>query len=371
MPQLRRCGHSARAVVTAAVVSIIVCAGCSGGSSTPEASQQAIFITSHQDRATVSGAITLRGTAPGPIEVSVDDGAFAPADGAPDWSFGIDTETWTLGWHTVRVRTQGESIHINLYSENGYVEPPVVIDPGPQPPPPPPTRGLVAHWDFSDGLALDRSGNEIDGTVLGNPAWSGGNSMSFDAIDDEVRVSDPGLLADLVCGTINIRFKFNELKGRSGVGEVLPLLYYGANDATMQQRGWDCVTIYISHGELFNPERRQIYFTALSGDQIKLCFDTTVTLEPDRWYDYCVVLQAGDHRAYLDGKQVELTYNANTSPDTHVFFKQVEATDMFSIGYGYFGFFDSWWRFDGEIDDVRIYDRPLSKFEVMALASEA
>ena len=44
---------------------------------------------------------------------------------------------------------------------------------------------------------------------------------------------------------------------------------------------------------------------------------------------------------------------------------------MFSIGYGYFGFFDTWWRFDGEIDDVRIYDRPLSKAEVKALANQA
>ena len=83
------------------------------------------------------------------------------------------------------------------------------------------------------------------------------------------------------------------------------------------------------------------------------------------------MLQPGHHRVYLDGKEVELNYNSGTTSDTHVFFNDVKAPDLFSIGYGYFGFFDSWWRFDGVIDDVRIYDRPLSKAEVKALASEA
>ncbi len=59
-----------------------------------------------------------------------------------------------------------------------------------------PTAGLIAHWAFDEGsgaLAADSSGGGHNGTLVNGPTWTSGiagDALSFDGIDDYVAIPD-------------------------------------------------------------------------------------------------------------------------------------------------------------------------------------
>ena len=68
----------------------------------------------------------------------------------------------------------------------------------------PPTSGLVGHWSFDEGsgtTTADRSGNGNTGTLNYGAAWEPsaqckvGGCLSFDGVDDYVRVADAAELS--------------------------------------------------------------------------------------------------------------------------------------------------------------------------------
>jgi hypothetical protein len=143
----------------------------------------------------------------------------------------------------------------------------------------------------------------------------------------------------------------------------------GSDKASADMNGSDSVSIYISHGHLFLPKLRQIYFTVLEAGKVTLCFDTTVAIEEGQWYTYTVSIGPDSHKAYLNGIEVERHYNAATTPSDYGFFKTTSDPDVLTIGIHHFGISHAWWHFNGKIDDVMIYDRVLSDDEVTILAA--
>lgn len=362
----------ATTVLTFVLVAAVT--GCGGSDSTAGAPLSVQF-TSHSDRDHVSGVITLAGNSlGGNAEVAVDDQPFVPV-ASGEWSMEFDTALWELGWHVVQARvtsgTRQAVALINLYATSGW-------DPDPTPPPPvvrpvppvaveAPTDGLVACWTF-DTDAQDDSPNLLGGTAYGGTSASGGE-MDFDGKDDVVCVPDnataaPAAVANLAYGTISVRFK---LEGTQA--ETAPLFYMGSDEASASAAPSESVSIYVSHGNLFNTNARQVYFTVLENGRPSLCFDTTVSIETNQWYTYTVSVGPNGHKAYLDGVEVTKNYNAGTNESSYAFFQTTTDPDILTLGYGLFGVSLNWWHFDGKLSDVRIYDRVLSAAEVALVAA--
>lgn len=239
-----------------------------------------------------------------------------------------------------------------------------------------PAPGLVAHWPLDEGAGdrvADVSPTGLDGTVLSAGWTSGplGGALEFGG-EGLVRAGDEGAVPTAIRGldqgTIALWLRVDDVRNGDDVPFSLPLLHLGPPE---EAAGEYSVTIYVGHGTLADPDGRQVYFTALVGEgPPRLCFDTTESLVLGQWYHYAVAVAPGVHRAWLDGREVPLHYNAETTPADHAFFASVPETprDILALGYGGligvpFG------HFHGAIDDVRIYDRVLTTAEVAALVA--
>ncbi len=259
-----------------------------------------------------------------------------------------------------------------------FADDPVVVDPPTDPvdPTEPADDGPLVHWDFdaTSGAALaDVSGHGFDGTLLGATWWTGG-ALHFDGGDAQVQVpgddaAPPTDLADVEYGTISVRFRFTEPSDGAGYGEIIPLLHYGASPASLAENPqWDMLGIYVGHGYANDPDRRQIYFTIGHAGHLALCFDSaSISLEPDRWYDYAVVIGPDGHHGYLDGVEFERHYNGLTDASSRAFFDTVADRSTLRVGSGLFGFTGRFWSLTGDVADVRVYDRVLDADEVEEL----
>jgi len=363
--------------------SLLLAIGCAGGGGA-QAGLLSVRITSHQDRQTVTGTISLAGLAEGgAVEVAVDDGEFLPAPGQPAWSIQLDTDSWSYGFHTIQARvkrgTAQAIARISLFYEGG-------TQPPPAPPPstgplPPVASNLVALWSFDgcDGItALDASGNGLAGTVYGNalPILGKRNgALEFDGVDDLVQIPDaqsppPAAVADLSTGTIALWLRYDSIYNGSLVADILPVLYLGSDETSTNASGFDCAMVYIGHGNLVDPSARQVYFTVLKGDRVVFCLDTgAVSLKEGTWTHYAFVMGSAGNKLYVDGKEVTPHYTAGSPRDNGPFLSHVQNRDLLVLGYGLFGITHTWWHLNGALDDVAIYSRPLTATEIAALAA--
>jgi hypothetical protein len=163
----------------------------------------AATITGPASGATVlaGGAVTITGTASdsgggvvGTVEVSTDGGV--------TWHRATGRNTWTYTWNpsaigptTILARAGDDSG--NLQSNSSAI--PVTVAPQPTS-----TAGLVGAWSFNAGsgtTAADSSGNGGNGTISG-PTWTSGffgGGLLFDGVNDLVSVNDSNPL-DLTSG---------------------------------------------------------------------------------------------------------------------------------------------------------------------------
>lgn len=366
-----------------ALAGLLLCLGCGGGGDSAPVLVD-VAITSHHDRDTVSGTIILSGTALGGVaEIAIDDQPYTPVEGTDSWSFEINAEEWHQGWHTVQVRVvAGGSMAVDLvslYSESGTTSEPTP-GPGPTPPPPlpPPTSGLVAHWkldETSSTVAVDSVGLS-HGDVLGGVASVAGmrdGALDFGGVDGRIDITDPygaapDTLGDLRQGTIAVWFKVASPTNAGNPAEILPIFYFGAGPGTTAAGAYDGLIIEVGHGRVDDPAHRQIYFTVLKNAQVYFCFYSQASLELDRWYHYAVVMSPTGNQAYLDGEEMTRYFVVGSS-ETSAFFYDLADREVCKIGHGVFGITGMWWYFNGPVDDVRVYDRPLAAAEVSGLAA--
>ncbi len=242
----------------------------------------------------------------------------------------------------------------------------------------PTLTGLLGFWDFagSAGPAVaDFSGNGNSASIAG-AAQLGGGGVQFDGVDDHVVYSasasgaPPAELASVTSGTITVRFRYHDIVNGETVAESLPLVYYGVDATDVAAGHLDSLAVYIGHLGIEDLTRRQVYFTVIRDEQVQLCFDSgDIWLEADRWYDYAVTIApGGEHHAYLDGVEFDRDYNSGTSEASDAFFATVERARMFTTGYGLLGISRTFWRLNGAVAEVRVYDRALSASEIADLA---
>ncbi|MFA5795419.1 MAG: LamG-like jellyroll fold domain-containing protein [Candidatus Brocadiia bacterium] len=203
------------------------------------------------------------------------------------------------------------------------------------------TRKPVAHWKFDEGagvIANDVSGNGNHGVVNG-ATWSGG-ALSFDGVDDYVSIPDSSTL-DL-SNQVTI-----ELWGRSNINWDLynnytGLISKGTDTSNMNY----CMLIpyfYSTYGLYFEIE------TPTNNDA-----HSPTTLVKDTWYHIVGTYDGVNIKMYLNGVLVD------EQPDTGLM-----TTNNYPVYIGL-------WRtaynefFNGQIDDVKIYNYARSAGDIQA-----
>jgi hypothetical protein len=204
--------------------------------------------------------------------------------------------------------------------------------------------GLVGHWiGGGSGLTwFDRSGYNNHGTLTGGPLWTLGeggkrNALSFDGTDDYVQISRASGLFDFT----------NEIKTlslwiRPNVNNINQTLLGKGVDANT---GWELIVLssglvaYTNNGGAFSD-----------------CQSTTV-VPTTSWTHVALTVDGTTERLYINGRQEDTgTTNNITNTTTDLFIGQRETNGL---------------RFNGLIDDVRIWNRALSAAEITLLFKDS
>lgn len=224
-----------------------------------------------------------------------------------------------------------------------------------------------------DVVRLERDETTMfDGVLRGGGIFDGG-VFQGDGVDDWIDVPQPDLpapdaIGDLDAGTISVWVRYASIANGNVIPDSLPVLYYGRDTQTLDD-GLDGLTVYIGHGNLQDPSRRQIYFTVYEDYDVLLCFDSgDISLEPDTWYHYAVTIGPDGHHGYLNGREFQRHYNS-VNQTVQAFFSTVQDRDRMTVGHGMFGLSQMWWSFNGAIADLQIHDRVLSPAEIESLAA--
>jgi hypothetical protein len=166
----------------------------------PDTTPPTVSITSPASGTTVSGNVTVSGTASDnvgvtAVQVRVDSGSFSNATGTNNWTFGINTKTLSDGSHTVSAQATDAAGNLSAIAT-------ITMNVNNSPPPPPPpsslcsstpppdssgnkpfnqtqTEKLCGKWTFTWQVA-SLVGVEVDtfNQVSQNPAQPGGYMAS-------------------------------------------------------------------------------------------------------------------------------------------------------------------------------------------------
>jgi hypothetical protein len=110
----------------------------------------------------------------------------------------------------------------------------------------------------------------------------------------------------------------------------------------------------------------KLYFTlGASGSHPTLCFDSGSVVDAGAWYHFVAVVGPDFNTGYLNGREMTDRYYNFGDENDSVFFDDVVDQDVLWMGRAGFSLEPHWC--DGVIDEVRVYDRPLTSSEVEAL----
>jgi hypothetical protein len=232
-------------------------------------------------------------------------------------------------------------------------------------------EGLLAHWGFNNdnnSKILDESGNGIHGTAyeISHVKGINGQAIQFNSTQDAVFFPEkdhipPEPVSDLSVGTISLWFNFQNVGGN-----ILPLLYFGEKSEDAPHKS---LILEIGHGANGgDPDNRRLYFTIVNQ---RFCFDSRENLSPNRWYHFVAVVDSNKNTGFLNGAELDnRKYNLGSDSTYSDFFADVPTNEVLSLGYGRFGQDDRFFHYKGLMDEVRIYNRPLSSQEIELLWNE-
>ncbi len=204
---------------------------------------------------------------------------------------------------------------------------------------PEPDTGLIAAYSF-EGDTLDASGNAFDGVIIGDPVFvegAVGQALDFNGDDyvdcgaDEAFSVTESLTVAL---WVNIR--------------TIPTAWTGA--ITKGNTAWRISNNGTSTGMHFGFE---------NGSRGWQAANSATELNTGEWYHVCGIYDINvGAKIYIDGVE------DGSNPDTEGI---TQNTSIVAIGTNSDSTYpeQAW---DGQLDEVMIYDRPLSADEVLALA---
>lgn len=238
-------------------------------------------------------------------------------------------------------------------------------------------QGLVAHWKFDslyNDTIKDHSINAFHGTNYGAHLIDGikGRAISFNGTSDYVRIPEdgqtpPDTFAELDSGTISFWFKARTIPTNYGIA---PLLYYGAEDSCdffdAANKG---LIVELGHSPIHYGSER-LYFTMWKNGCTypSFCYDSWNAIPTDKWQHIVIVVGKDYNTGYLNGSEMtDRTYNFGDASYSQ-FFADAVAHEKMWLGKGH------WDRtiqyYDGAIDEMKIFNKPLSSSEVQDLFKE-
>ena len=205
------------------------------------------------------------------------------------------------------------------------------------------TRGLVGYWGFEEGvgaIAYDGSGNGNDGTLTNGPSWTQGKvggALSFDGVNDYVNVPDNDILDLTTTLTIEAWVKYYSIPGVPSNTSRIVVKSAG---------GGGTVPYAFSVGhESYN----YLHFQYYDGSSWhSLISDSSIPITEGVWHHAAVTFNKPNVYFYVDGKQGILKNFDYTLP----------------ISNGALQISDTWFRYQGTIDEARIYNRALTAEEI-------
>jgi len=299
------------------------------------------------------------GVFPNSFSFTVDDGGVTADQNLTIANIGVDTLNWTVSescsWLSVSPASgssTGEaddvalSVDVSGLSAGEYYCDLTITDPlAANSPLTVPVylyvKGVVTHWaldETSGTTAHDPVGGK-DGTLYGSPVWVDGQiggALSFDGVDDYV-------VSDSVCG------------GIAGYDFTI--------SAWIKSETVNPATQFILSLNTFDGDNRILAGT-LAGVSTLSIYDgamheTGVTVIDGDWHHIAYVVDdAGDaFTVYIDGVNV-LSFPSTVS---------IAADDLLSLGQEYDLGLATGDFYKGSMDDVRVYNEPLSDADALEL----
>ncbi len=234
--------------------------------------------------------------------------------------------------------------------------------------------GLVGYWKF-DNLEgeyfKDHSEHNNNAIAIGavmNPGVVG-NALHFDGDDDYVIIGDeksnpPEILMNLGKGSISLWFKVDSIPLKHGIA---PILYYGSESkCEFFDAANEGLIIEVGHSPIHYQSER-LYFTIWKDGCTypSFCFDSADPIALGKWYHLVVVVGSNYNTGYLNGKELtRRIYNFGNSSFSQFFEDAIKHERMW-LGRGHWD--QTVQHLKGAIDELRIYNVPLSTQEVETL----
>ena len=175
-------------------------------------------------------------------------------------------------------------------------------------------------------------------------------------------------MASLGQGAISVWFQCKRIPTEDGIA---PIFYYGSNNpcTNMFDAANQGLIIELGHSPVHRGSKR-LYFTVFANGCTypSLCFDSRMPLEENVWYHFVAVVGASFNTGYRKGEELAPRhYNFGNANDSQFFSAARDHTAMW-VGQGYWD--ARLMRFEGQIQDVRIYREPLGSQDVRTLYSQ-
>lgn len=209
-------------------------------------------------------------------------------------------------------------------------------------------KGLVAYWKFDDEegvIAIDSSGNGNHGALTNGPVWTTGRvngGLRLDGIDDYVSASLSGL--DIVGNQITL----------SGWARVPPEGIYEdqaiINKITTDVKDWSDYPYMIGVQSSADPnldETNCRISTSFGDARINIA-----TVPREVWVHLACSYDGSNVKTYVNGSLIDttpLTGTINPGSDIRLGARRDDR------------------RYEGDMDELRIYDRALSEDEISDL----
>ena len=204
---------------------------------------------------------------------------------------------------------------------------------------------LVGWWTFDDGegsVAKDLSGNGVDAVFFGGATWATdaahGGVVTFDGVDDYVFIDG---FYSVPVYTVTLWFRVDGGSAQRDIFSAYARTVLHGIFLEMQAGG---TLRYLHRYPLGTGGGTNIY--------------TTETYEDGAWYHVAMVKRTDTISLYVDGAE------AATAADTSVF----NPGDAFGVALGCLDNERGLARmFPGQMDDVRIYRRPMGQAEIQSI----